>query len=401
MKHRLLLLVIGLFVLAGNKAVADDVYFTVDKVDVMQGKSAKVTMYYDADGSVDYKGFQIEFQLPDGLHITYAALGPEVAAHNPEMSINFNDRRPSDGKSIIMGFQIAITPMPVGEGVELCSFFISADKDCELGEYTVETTKIDFASDNKVSFGPEFITYNVIPYAKRLLLDTDTDLPVSSYESEDVIVKRTIKADTWSTLTLPFDLSEDQVANIFGNNVKVAEFKGYSINEKQQYVIKFETVDALSYGLDNNTPYLIKTDKGMDEFSVDEVMVDADEDDAITECGRNSSMIGTLRAGIKIPANCLFLRDNNFLVSKGDTKINAFRAYLKIDEYEYKTAGANISFMVDGEETSIEGIFINGNEVVSGDVYNVNGTSMGRAEVVMNTLPKGVYIVNNKKVVVK
>ena len=129
-------------------------------------------------------------------------------------------------------------------------------------------------------------------------------------------------------------------------------------------------------------------------------MVDADEDNAIVERDNKSSVIGTLRAG-KIPANCLFLRDNNFFVSKGDTKINAFRAYFKIDEYEYKTADTNISFMIDGEETSIEGIIVNGKEILSGNVYNVNGTFMGRAENVMNDLPKGVYIVNNKKVVVK
>ena len=400
MKHRLLLLLIGLFVIAGNKAVADDVYFTVDEVDVMQGKSAKVTMYYDADGSKEYKGFQIEFVLPDGLHLTDAVLGPEIIANNPEMTIRFIDRRESDKISVIKASQIALTPMPMGEGIELCSFFITADDDCEIGEYTVPTWKIELAAENKVAFGPQMITYNVIPYSRRLLLDTATDLPVSSSAPEDVIVKRTIKADTWSTLTLPFDLSDDQVADIFGNNVKVAEYQGYSINEKQQYVMKFETVDALSQGLDNNTPYLIKTDKSLDEFSVDEVMVDADEDNAIVERDNKSSVIGTLRAG-KIPANCLFLRDNNFFVSKGDSKINAFRAYFKIDGYEYKTTDSNISFMIDGEETSIEGIIVNGNEIVSGDVYSVNGTFMGRAENVMNDLPKGVYIVNNKKVVVK
>ena len=393
------MLLIGLFVIAGNKAVADNVYFSVDQVDVMQGKSALVTMYYDADGSKEYKGFQIEFVLPDGLHLTNAVLGPEIAANNLEMNIRFTDRR-SDVYSVILGSQLALTPMPTGEGIELCSFSISADQDCELGEYPVTTTKIEFAAENRVEFGPVTITYNVIPYSRRLLLDTDTNLPVSSSEPEDVIVKRTIKADTWSTLTLPFDLSDDQVDNIFGNNVKVAEYQGYSIDEKQQYVMKFETVDALSYGLDNNTPYLIKTDKSLDEFPVDEVVIDADEDKATVVRDNNSSVIGTLRAG-KIPANCLFLRDNNFFVSKGDTKINAFRAYFKIDGYEYKAADTNISFMIDGEETSIEGVIVNGNEIVSGNVYNVNGTSMGRAENVMNDLPKGVYIVNKKKVVVK
>ena len=169
----------GLFAAMGT-IKADNVYFTVDKVDVMQGKSAKVTMCYNADGQTEYKGAQVEFIMPDGLTITSAELGAAVAANNPEMTLQFNPKRESDDHAVFLAFQIALTPMPMGEGVELMSFTVQADEDCPLGEYPVETLKIEFASDNKATFGPETIIFNVIPYAARILADTDTDVPVAS-----------------------------------------------------------------------------------------------------------------------------------------------------------------------------------------------------------------------------
>ena len=242
-------------------------------------------------------------------------------------------------------------------------------------------------------------------------LHLDAEIAEASTEPEEVIVKRTIKANTWSTLTLPFELSGDQIAEIFGDDAKIAEFLDYDTNEKDQYVVEFESIDP-SDGLQANYPYIIKTSEAISEFLVKNVEVDAQEDEAYVnyDNGRApthpryewyAKMLGTLHNGVTVPKNGFFLRDNKFYVSEGSSVLKGFRAYFIINGYEFFGSDANISFAVDGETTAIEGVSVNGTEIVSGDVYNVNGTFMGRAENVMKSLPRGIYIVNNKKVVVK
>lgn len=421
MKQKLLLLAMGLFAAMGT-IKADNVYFTVDKVDVMQGKSAKVTMCYNADGQTEYKGAQVEFIMPDGLTITSAELGAAVAANNPEMTLQFNPKRESDDHAVFLAFQIALTPMPMGEGVELMSFTVQADEDCPLGEYPVETLKIEFASDNKATFGPETIIFNVIPYAARILADTDTDVPVASEAPEDVIVKRTIKEDTWSTICLPFNMTKDQLIEVFGENVFLADFKSTELMENETVLkVNFERTN-LEEGLEANRPYCLYSGNALSEFQVNDVMVSPDEEAAHIYVDNGKSgrqrvdygiFHGTLKKGDYTPeeeGNCvLYLKDNMFYYNPESIWMNAFRAYFEFYDFTPELEGyygshqdqqvKNAIFTIDGEETAIEGLNIN--TKVTGDVYSVNGMYMGRAEDVMKSLPRGIYVINNKKVVVK
>jgi hypothetical protein len=411
MKQKLLLLAMGLFAAMGT-IKADNVYFSVDKVDVMQGKSAKVSILYNADGTKEYKGAQVEFIMPDGLTVTSAELGAEVKANNPEMSLQFNPKRESDNHTVFVAFQIALTPMPMGEGVELFSFTVEADEDVDLGEYPVETLKIEFASDEKATFGPETIIFNVIPYAARVLEDTATDLPEASEVAEDVIVKRTVKAGVWSTICLPFEMSADQVKEVFGEGARLANFvETVADDEDKILTVKFETVDG---ALEANHPYVLKSENELTEIPVSNVLVTPDEEEAALPVdngkhGKNwegwGIFYGTLKAGQyelsgedDMYAVC-YIKDNKFYYNTSSIQMNAYRGYFEFYGFEPAAEGANICFTVDGEATAIEGINIKAN--ATGDVYNVNGMYMGRAEDVMKSLPRGIYVINNKKVVVK
>jgi hypothetical protein len=420
MKKKLLLFVMCLFAYAGNMMAQEvapsvgDIYYKVDKTDIMQGKTAGITFYYDAAEDAIFKGFQVEFILPEGFKMAPGAtLGAELAAHNPEMDLKTSERLDPGNElptCVYMGVQIDLAEMPVGEGIELFTFYVEAAEDVAPGEYPFTTTHLELA-DMKTGQSKhceaKTHTLNAIPYAARILADDDTNIPSASDLPEDVIVKRTIKANVWSTLTLPFDMPADQVAEAFGDDLQVATLSELWDSEDGYPLIYFETADIANTGLKKNYPYLIKSSKALDEFKAVDVMVDPDEANAKeTYTARKKdwvTMYGTLHAGVEVPRNDLFLRDNMFFVSSGESKINAFRAYFNLLDYEYDFEGgaANVSFVVDGEPTNIEGVGINGREYVNGDVYSVNGTYMGRAEDVMNKLPRGIYIVNNKKVVVK
>lgn len=50
-------------------------------------------------------------------------------------------------------------------------------------------------------------------------------------EGVNVRVKRTIKANEWSTLVLPFAMTAEQVKSAFGNDVQLADFTGVETEE--------------------------------------------------------------------------------------------------------------------------------------------------------------------------
>lgn len=406
MKQKLLLLAIGLFAAIGT-IKADRVYYKADKVDVMQGKSAKVTMCYDADGSIDYTAFEVHFILPDGLKVESFELGEAVATNNPEMTLQHNLRE-ADNHDVFIAFQMAVDPMPVGEGIEFLSFVVSADENCELGEYPVETVKIEFAgTDDK--FANQTIIYNVIPASARILEDTDTELPAASELPEDVLIKRTIKSGVWSTICLPFEMNEEQLKATFGEGVQLADFTSTEWMEGKDnvLVVNFTTVSPLA--LEANHPYVLKSENALEEFTVTDVMVNADEEETTIYVnnglkGKNKvdygAIHGTLKAGEVTPEYMdalLYIRDNKFYYAES-TNMNAFRGYFEFDDFD-SSSEANVAFVIDGETTAIEGVNIRTR--ATGDVYNMNGMYMGRAEDVMNSLPRGIYVINNKKVVVK
>lgn len=440
MKKKLLLFAACLFAFSGSMMAQNDVepsvgsiYYKVQKTDIMQSKSATITFYYSAASDAIFKGFQVEFILPEGFHQAFleedsegnpisGTIGADLKAHNKKLKLESSERYDNgpdqQPTNVYMGVQIDTQEFPTGEDIELFSCWISCDEDVAPGEYPFSTTHCELA-DMKTGQSlhmpePLTMTLNVIPYTARILADDATTVPEASTKPEDVIVKRTVKKDVWSTLTLPFAVSSKDLTNIFGEGVKVGEFSEFDEpedNENKQWVMKFETVD-ITKGLEANHPYIIKSENALTEFKVPDVEVNADEAAAVVlyDNGRTpgtskyqlfGKMVGTLKGATAVPANNFILRDNKFYVSTGSTTINAFRAYFDIEDYEFGATAANITFVIDGEATDIEGININGKEIVTGDVYSVNGTYMGKAENVMNKLPRGIYIINNKKVVVK
>lgn len=414
MKKKLLLFIVSLFAFVGNMMAANDIYISEDVVDIMPGKKAAITFYYDADDDAYFKGFQVEFILPKGFKMApETRLGAALSAHNPELSIRASER--DDGApqptNVYVGFQVDLTEFPVGEHIELFTCYVSCDENVNLGEYTFTTSRLILGSnseENTYHATPKSLTLKVIEYEPRTISEDDNEIPEPSIEPEEILVKRTIKANTWSTLTLPFELSGDQAVEIFGDDAEVAEFIDYETDDDDNYYMHFEPI-SLGYGLMANYPYLIKTSRAINEFQVNDVLVDADEEEAYCAFDNDrapshpryelyATMYGTLHNGVSLPENSFFLRDNKFFISNNSV-LKGFRAYFVI--VGYSPDNANVSFFVNNEQTTIEGININGNDVVSGNVYNLAGTFLGRAENVMKSLPHGIYIVNHKKVVVR
>jgi len=286
-----------------------------------------------------------------------------------------------------------------GSDVEnLVSVSFKVDESIELGTYDVTLKNILFEYGMSDKDNAPDVTFHVNVSSSILLDEASATMPEAA-TGVDVRVLRTIKADEWSTICLPFAMTEEQVTAAFGSDVKLGDFTGYATEEDDDANIVGITVnfDAVS-AIDANHPYVIKTSQDITEFSVSSVDIDAEEEPTVAAVKRTkkqwSEMIGTNNAKtVTEMENCLFLSGGKFWYAKGDKEFKAFRGYF--DFYDVITsveeAGARISISFDGHVTGIEDRM-----VMKGDgrYYNLRGQHVEHPS-------KGVYITNGKKVVVK
>ena len=96
-----------------------------------------------------------------------------------------------------------------------------------------------------------------------ILDELSEDLPAATTEPVDVRVKRTINANQWSTICLPFAMTEEQVTAAFGTDVELADFSGATPEYEGEDVVKitlnFDPVTAI----EANYPYVIKVSTPM------------------------------------------------------------------------------------------------------------------------------------------
>ena len=185
---------------------------TIKDVTVKRGQQALVTMKYDItydDDNQRYRGFQILMRLPQGIKLVNDTVfpGKDLIQAVPKAHIKCNTK--SNGETVILGFQIDNKDYPQGQG-ELLNFVIEADASADLGTLTCTTTHIEFSehpSGNAVILDNSSFNINVVEYERRVIDENDTDIALASVWQEDIEVKRSIKAGIWSTLCLPFPMT--------------------------------------------------------------------------------------------------------------------------------------------------------------------------------------------------
>lgn len=252
-----------------------------------------------------------------------------------------------------------------------------------------------------------------------LVLDEDKTLDVTKrYTGATMLLHRTFtkNADNdkkgWNSIILPVDMTAAQVKEAFGDDVQMAEFDRLENNW-----IKFSTVDVAGEDvvLKKNTPYIIYptreplgnysyTINGVTQILNGPVYVanGINYDDQTSELTHTVNGGGMTYSGSY--SNTTTVSKDSFMFSKGDLihtikshDVKAYRCWLKEDMH----TGRMLMFSLDGNgmggTTGIHVIEENKQNTNTG-IYNLGGVRMNTNNV--DKLPKGVYIVNNKKVVV-
>lgn len=249
-----------------------------------------------------------------------------------------------------------------------------------------------------------------------LVLDEDEKLDDNRNLTNAIMVfHRTFTTDKWNSLILPVDMTTDQVKAAFGEEAKVARF-----NRLEAKWIYFDMQADNNLHIEKNVPYIIKPTKQptavnrtynvggentkhinglvytVTGIAYDNQTAKLQHDD--TENTNGMIHYGSYENPTVVPADSYILHNSGNMVHTAvDHKnIKSYRTWLR----ETTPSGETLQMRVeqnDGPSTGIK--VIEETAKNANAVYNVNGMRMNSSNT--DNLPKGVYIINNKKVVIK
>ena len=254
---------------------------------------------------------------------------------------------------------------------------------------------------------------------------------VDDKSSYTLILKRTTKAGIWNSLVLPVALTAQQFKTAFGDEAKLSvlqgvvngtriQFKSVNLTNDTEKVVEPGKLYIMKPSKDANVKEGSYTKKLIDNT---EIKVDAPyytinnitlknnitatqfqytpKDNQTADDG-SITFWGTYLDGTIVPAKSFGLgaNDGKWYHTKDPLPIKGFRCWIATQ----KNAGAKVSFSIDDEDmgvvTAIEGIETAPILRTQDAVYTLSGQKV-RSSQSLEGLPKGIYIINNKKVIVK
>lgn len=252
-----------------------------------------------------------------------------------------------------------------------------------------------------------------------------------------LILKRKLTPGQWASITLPVDLTAAQFKTAFGDQAKLSTFVGQDAVKTLR--LNFKSVDLSNDNdvvLKANTLYIMKTTRAANVttgsytknlqphgsltvqapyYTINNVVpVNLTPSETFKEAAKASSTVnGTVQFCGSFVSKTGFIPAKSYVIGAKDGKwyytnkaldVKGFRSWIEVNG---STPAKALSIFVDDEDvtrtvTGIEGIGVAADRnAVKTPVYNLQGQKVAENDSQLDTLPAGVYIVNNKKVFVK
>lgn len=265
------------------------------------------------------------------------------------------------------------------------------------GNYKIESDKIIWTGNSqKVSFKNDQVVWD---YAAPTNIKIYVDYPIVDLAEESannlknldntyVKLNRTLVANKWNTLCVPFAISEEEIKANFGEGTLVEKLEAVNGN-----TVNFADATSIEAGV----PYLIKpTVAGTTyTFNGKEVSADAPKtegNDDVTFQGIYSPTDITNNGTVKAAG---VTEDGKVLFVNAGSHTKAFRCFFTISDNASITP-AMLKVSIKGVETAINSIVMDNSNATDNAVYNLQGQRVNG-----NSLTKGIYIKNGKKFAVK
>lgn len=328
-------------VVAGKELKVDGIVMTATN-----GTNNTTCLYESTDGSHElrvYKdGGSITFTAPEGYNISYIKFNNSSASFTTNEGNYYSGNWTGNAKKVT--FNASATVKLKNATIKLVATTLPLD----------ETTTAE---------------------------DAKTLLKANLNKTVDVTINRTLVANKWNTLCLPFDVTAEQIKNILKAEGMVREYKDQTAD-----CINFQAAETMTAGV----PYLIKPTEEVKGLTFEGVKIIAIEGKTKGGIGSENLAITGILGARKLESFELFLNAAGKFVAPavGKETMKGFRAYF------ISLLGAGAKINIDGETTGINNIETNA--AVNGKVYNLNGQYVGNS---LNGLKKGIYVVNGKKVI--
>ena len=400
MKQKILLLCVALFTSVARSF--SGVTVTVPEVNITPGGTAYVLINADF-GTQPYTAYQFDIAYPEGItaetdndgNPTFAK-GPMYVDEKHLVSSGFSPA----GLSRFQCFSTTSDALTAQSGT-LLVLTVKAKAGMAMGTYQATIDPIEFVQTDATPDRPDALTFNIV-VSRQVVLDEESPLAPTAASNVNVTVKRTINANSWSTICLPFAMSEAQCKVAFGNDVQIGDFVSTDPEyDDDDNVIAIKVKFSKATAIEANHPYIIRVSESVNEFTVDGVNVSPNESEALVERDNGKSgsrkvyyggFYGTYHHPTTLEALSLFLNGNKFWYSKGLTQMKGYRAYFKLTDKlsDVENASSRITMLHDGT-TVISTITAT---VDDGESYTLSGRRI-------ETPTKGLYIKRGKKVIVK
>lgn len=268
------------------------------------------------------------------------------------------------------------------------------------GEYNITNNNIVWTGSAKsVSFknnkdwanyaaATNIRVYVEYPNVKTFVYNEKEANNIEAWENSDITLNRTLVADKWNTLCVPFAISEEEIKANFGEGTLVEKLDAVNGN-----TVNFADATSIEAGV----PYLIKpTVAGTTyTFNGKDIIADAPKTEGnadVTFQGIYSPTDITNSGTVKAAG---VTEDGKVLFVNADSKTKAFRCFFTLND-NATISPAMLKISIKGVETAINSIVMGNNNAADNAIYNLQGQRVNG-----NSLTKGIYIKNGKKFAVK
>ena len=233
-----------------------------------------------------------------------------------------------------------------------------------------------------------FRVYVEYPNVKTFKYNENEANNIEAWEISDITLNRTLVANKWNTLCVPFAISEEEIKANFGEGTLVEKFEAVNGN-----TVNFADATSIEAGV----PYLIKPTVAGTAYTFNgkDVIADAPKTEGNTDVtfkGIYSPTDITKNGTVKAAG---VTEDGKVLFVNPDSKTKAFRCFFTISDNASITP-AMLKVSIKGVETAINSIVMDNSNATDNAIYNLQGQRVNG-----NSLTKGIYIKNGKKFAVK
>ena len=200
------------------------------------------------------------------------------------------------------------------------------------------------------------------------LKDTDMGVNAAIDFYPTITVTRTLKAETWSTFVVPFDMAIPEGWEVKALNSSTLNGENISLT--------FSDASSIEAGV----PYMVRVKNATSTITGTNVWLDTELKSTSTQ---HITFTGTYTNG-HVPQGAFFISDNTFYrAADNSNTMKGYRAYLQ----PTVTNARSLSYRTDGETTAIDNSQLaNDNEATVVAIYNLQGVRLDDMQEGVNIL---------------